>query len=124
MLIFGLIKNDQKTSKLEAWESCGGTKYIPADIIYQYIIDALEINWLKAEDVLKDFEIKIGDKESAAKVHAAYVDHKLEHYSKFEATLKEILEQSAYPNKIDEILSTLYDNYLQIFDEIAHKDKK
>lgn len=110
-----------KTSKLESWEKCKGTQYIPADIMHQHIIDALDINWLKPEDVLKDFEIKIGDKESAAKVHAAYVDHKLEHYSKFEDTLKEILQDSAYANKTEEILSTIYDNYLPIFDEIINK---
>ena len=115
-------KQTKKASKLDSWEACGGTQYIPADIMHQHIIDALEINWLKPEDVLKDFEIKIGNKESEAKTNADYTDHKLEHYSKFEDTLKEIIENSAYANKTDEILSTLYDNYLPIFDEIIHNN--
>ena len=115
-------KQTKKSSKLDSWEACDGTQYIPADIMHQHIIDALELNWLKPEDVLKDFEIKIGDKESEAKVNAAYADHKLENYSKFENTLKEILQDSAYANKTEEILSTLYDNYLPIFDEIIHNN--
>jgi hypothetical protein len=114
-------KQTKKASKLDSWEACSGTQYIPADIMHQHIIDALDINWLKPEDVLKDFEIKIGDKESAAKTNAAYADHKLEHYSKFEDTLKEIIENSAYANKTEEILSTLYDNYLPIFEEIINQ---
>lgn len=111
-------KQNKKTSKLDSWEACDGTKYIPADIMHQYIIDALELNWLKAEDVLKDFEIEIDNKEHEAKVHADYVNHTLKNYSKFEKTLKEILEQSPYENKTDDILDKLYDNYLPVFSEI------
>lgn len=111
-------KQNKKASKLESWEACDGTKFIPADIMYQYIIDALELNWLKAEDVLKEFEIEIGNKEHEAKVHADYVKHTLKNYSKFENTLAEILEQSPYESKTDEILDKLYVNYLPVFNEI------
>ena len=117
------IKQTKKASKLDSWEACGGTQHIPADIMHQFIIDALEINLLKPEDVLKDFEIEIGNKESAAKVHAAYADHKLDHYSKFEDTLEEIIQDSAYASKTEEILSILYDNYLTIFNEIIRTMK-
>ena len=110
---------DKKTPKLESWEACNGTQYIPANIMYQYIIDALEINRLSVEDILKDFE----DRKSY-QVHAAYTDKRLKSYTPFENTLEEILEQSVYANKLDTILWTLFENYLPIFLEIQEETKQ
>ena len=105
--------SDKKSSKLEAWENCKGTQYIPANIMHNFIIDALDLNWLKPEDILKDFEGKDNFRNKL----------QFKTYMKFENILREIINDSVYFRKTDDILDALYENYLPIFLEIQEETK-
>lgn len=105
--------SDKKSSKLEAWERCNGIHHIPSDIIRQYIIDALEINWLTPDDILSEWYKFKNDED----FENAYPDN-TPTYKKFEDTLCEILLDSAYSGKEGDILDYVFTKVNEIMEEI------
>lgn len=103
--------SDKHVSKLETWEEY---RYIiPSNIIHQYIIDALEINWLTPDDLLEEYNKFKDDGEYAD----AYPDN-VPIYRKFEDTLSEIIFDSEYSGKEGDILDHVWEKIYEIMTEI------
>lgn len=110
--------NKNNMSKFpELWEKIGGEKYIPADVIYQYIIDALETRKIKPEDILKEIS-KYKSLQQLWDVYRGWKPGNLEMFSSFLYTLSTMFENSEYINNETDIFELVFNNSYEIFKEV------
>lgn len=106
------LKNKHiKSYFLDSWKKYGGLEYIPSEILYQYILEALDDVGYTANEIYKEIS-KYDNKADA------WRNNLIPKYIKFEEKLTNIISKSEYNKKENHIIECFFKHVTEILEEI------